>query len=80
MFVCEIDVKSMQGYNVEEESPDKRDQDKQIPAVRFWAHIQAIEVLTPNPDNIDRNMKNPLQDCNLQFTLIFKNPNNGGQV
>lgn len=78
IYVCEVDVQEMQGYNVEEESPDKRSAaggNSAIPAVRFWASLPKIE---GENNAIDRNFKNYLQDSNLQFTLIFKNPLTGG--
>jgi len=35
----------MTGYNVEEESPDKRGEEVIIPAIRFIANIQSPDML-----------------------------------
>ena len=64
-------------YRVDQESPDKKDSDIN-PSIRFFAKItEAPELLQYDPDKVDRNFKNALQDMNMQFTIIYRDHLNG---
>lgn len=61
-----------------ENSPDKKSTHslknaEHNPSVRFLCLIsEREELLQLNPELLDRNYKNMLQDCNMQFTLIYR--------
>jgi hypothetical protein len=55
----------MTSYNVNDESPDKKQGDHN-PSIRFLAKIEEKqELIAFDPDLLDRNYKNALQDYNL---------------
>lgn len=56
-------MNKMFNYNINDESPDKKVHN---PSVRFVCKIdETPELLECNPEYIDRNYKNVLQDCNM---------------
>ena len=63
----------MAEYNIGE-SPSKN-KEQLNPSIRFTATIKDERLLKSNLDLLDRNFKNPLQDCNLQFSLYFRDTN-----
>ena len=69
----------MVSFNVNEDtSPDKDTRPKNNPSVRFYTKIkEQAELLALDPSRLDRNYKNSLQDCNMQFTLIYRDHLNG---
>lgn len=63
-------MNKMFNYNINEESPDKKSSN---PSVRFVCKIdEPLELMQLNPEYLDRNYKNILQDCNMQFTIIYR--------
>lgn len=68
----------MRGFNVNEEASPEKSTQRANPSVRFYAKIaEKPELLSLDPEKIDRNWKNALQDCNLQFTLVYRDHLNG---
>ena len=54
-------MSKMFNYNVNEESPEKKDSNSNNPSVRFICKIdEQPELLQLNPEYLDRNFKNVL--------------------
>ena len=78
--VAVINLDDMMNFQMAqtESSPDKKSTHslknaEHNPSVRFLCLIkEREELLQLHPELLDRNWKNVLQDCNLQFTLIFR--------
>jgi hypothetical protein len=66
----------MFGNTMTEESPQKSIQRRQPPTIRFVANFSGSENLINRNDSLlDRNFKNQIQDQNVWFSLIYKEPN-----